>query len=198
MKKLTCAFTGPRPQNLPFRNDESIPAFITLMSAIDDALTQAIRDGYRVFISGGAMGVDLWCAERVVVQKEKHPYVELHFCLPCEDQADKWQEEWRERYFNLLAMADKTTFVQRRYTEGCMLKRNRIMVDSASRLIAVVDESKQTGGTAYTVRYARSKGCQIVCINPYRTAADPQAADGVEQTLRLSNSNPDIAVVVDS
>lgn len=166
MKNITCAFTGPRPQNLPCGDNEKSPAFDKLSAAIYTAIQRAITDGYRIFLSGGAMGIDLWCAERVLKLKSAHPQIALHFCLPCENQADLWPEEWRERYFSLLEAADDVQYIQRRYTEDCMLRRNRTLVGASSRLIAVYDGEKQTGGTAYTVRFARSANIHIDCVWP--------------------------------
>lgn len=166
MKKIACAFTGPRPQNLPFGDNEKCLAFARLSESIDEAILRAIDDSYRIFTSGGATGTDLWCAERVLKLKHVHPQIELHFCLPCETQANHWSEEWRERYFDLLAVANDVHYIQLRYSDDCMMRRNRTMIDSSSRLIAVYDGVQQTGGTAYTVRYARGAGLHIDCIWP--------------------------------
>ena len=43
-----------------------------------------------------------------------------------------------------------------------MLRRNRYMVEHANILLTVFDGSP--GGTAATVRYARSRGLQIISI----------------------------------
>ena len=52
--------------------------------------------------------------------------------------------------------------VQHHYDRGCMLRRNRYMVDRSSLLIAAFDGT--LGGTMYTVTYAMKKGVEIVTI----------------------------------
>ncbi|MCL2544466.1 MAG: DUF1273 domain-containing protein [Clostridia bacterium] len=155
-----CAFTGHRPSRIPGGHNEKSAAFRRLCTAIEAALRQAVAEGYTVFRSGGAMGFDLWCAEAVLrIQKERAP-IQLHFLLPCETQANAWPACWRERYFDALANADKVTYVQARYSAGCMFRRNRALVHGAHLMIAYFD-GKARGGTAYTVSHAKKEGLPV-------------------------------------
>ena len=54
--------------------------------------------------------------------------------------------------------------VQDHYGPGCMQRRNRYMVDHSALLIAVYD-GRKTGGTYYTVKYAKSLDKDIRIIN---------------------------------
>jgi len=54
--------------------------------------------------------------------------------------------------------------VQRHYDRGCMLRRDRYMVDRSALLIAVFDGT--AGGTQYTVLYALRRGVETVTIEP--------------------------------
>lgn len=56
-------------------------------------------------------------------------------------------------------------YVSREYREGCMLERNRYLVDHAACLLAVYN-GEQRGGTAMTVRYARKLGREVIVLNP--------------------------------
>ena len=56
----------------------------------------------------------------------------------------------------------KVVWTSEEYTRDCMFKRNRHLVDNSSLCICYL--TKDTGGTAYTVRYARSKGKIIVNV----------------------------------
>ena len=55
--------------------------------------------------------------------------------------------------------------VSQEYSKGCMLKRNRYLVDHAACLLAVYNEEWR-GGTAMTVRYARKVGREVIIIDP--------------------------------
>ncbi len=56
-------------------------------------------------------------------------------------------------------------YVSREYSKGCMLERNRYLVDHAACLLAVYN-GEWRGGTAMTVRYARKLERKIIVLNP--------------------------------
>ena len=104
------------------------------------------------------------CAEMVIALRDKHPEVTLECAIPCEEQAVKWTEPQRDRYFWIAERCDKETLVQNHYDKDCMQKRNRYMVDSSEIVIAVWNGNPS--GTGNTVRYAQEKGKTIFVINP--------------------------------
>ena len=63
----------------------------------------------------------------------------------------------------MVGLCDFETMVQRHYDRGCMLRRNRYMVDRSSLLIAAFDGSK--GGTLYTASYALKHGVEVTVID---------------------------------
>lgn len=97
--------------------------------------------------------------------EKENPALRLHCILPCEGQADEWSASARERYFSILEQADEVVYVSREYHDGCMLKRNRYLVDHAACLLAVYN-GEWRGGTAMTVRYAQKLGREITILNP--------------------------------
>ena len=56
-------------------------------------------------------------------------------------------------------------YVSREYSKGCMLERNRYLVDHAACLLAVYN-GEWRGGTAMTVRYAKKLGREVSILNP--------------------------------
>ena len=157
----TCAFTGHRPQSLPFGFDESDKRCTSLKSVMRDQIVALIEnEGVTHFITGMALGVDMYAAEIVLDLKPKYPHITLESAIPCETQAIKWSVASRERYYNIAAKCDKETMLQREYTPDCMDKRNRYMVDHADLIIACYDG--KSGGTLNTLRYAIERDIQIV------------------------------------
>ena len=55
--------------------------------------------------------------------------------------------------------------MHREYHKGCMLERNRYLVDHASFLLAVYNGTWRSG-TGATVRYAQKLNKEIIIINP--------------------------------
>lgn len=163
MKK--CAFTGHRPQSLPFGFNETDERCVALKKIIREHIIKLIEnEGVTHFISGMAIGIDMFAAEIVLGLKASYPGITLESAIPCESQADKWTEEQRDRYFDIASKCDKETLLQTRYTPDCMHKRNRYMVDQADYIIAVWDG--RPSGTGKTVQYAQRQGKSIKVINP--------------------------------
>ena len=167
MLKACCAFTGYRPHRLPYGNDESHPDCIRLKYSLMEAVNSHLDMGIRIFISGMARGIDQWAAEIVLMAKENHPHdgIELWCAIPYDRQAAAWTQKEQARYHTILSKADHIDYVSHQYYDGCLLARNRFMIDHAMYLIAVYDGQK--GGTRYTVNYAKRKGIYVTIVDPY-------------------------------
>ena len=164
MNTKTCAFTGHRPQSLPFGFNESDERCVALKQKLRNEIIRLIEEnGVTHFISGMAIGVDMYSAEIVLGLKAKYN-ITLECAIPCETQAEKWSEPLRNRYYEIASKCDKEAMLQHHYTPGCMDKRNRYMVDHADYIIAVWDG--RASGTSKTVRYAQHQGKPIRVINP--------------------------------
>jgi len=156
----TCCFTGHRPDKLPWGLNDGDPRCAALKLSLERELAGLYRRGWRHFISGMAMGCDLYFAEAVLALREARGDVSLEAAVPCPTQADGWPPEQRARYRRLLDACDFETLVSNRYTPYCMQRRDRYMVDHASLLIAVFDGTP--GGTRYTMEYAISRRIFVV------------------------------------
>lgn len=159
VEKTVC-FTGHRPQILKFLWNEECEMCKNLKMQIKNTITELIeKENATHFISGMALGVDMICAEIVLELKKTYPQITLECAIPCETQAAKWTEKYRDRYFNTIIASDKETLLQTHYTADCMMKRNKYMVDKSDIVVAVWNGSK--GGTANTVNYAKQSGKTI-------------------------------------
>lgn len=147
MKNRTCCFTGHR--KIPPEDLEQISR------RLENILIQLIEKGYLYFGAGGALGFDMLAAQTVLKLKAVYPYIKLILVFPCESQTEYWKKEDRILYEDIKARADKVVYTSRDYFSGCMHKRNHHLVDNSSCCICYL--TKKTGGTAYTVHYAKEK-----------------------------------------
>ena len=168
----TCAFTGHRPQHLPFGMNENDERCVKLKEELKEQIINLIEaENVTHFITGMALGVDLYAAEIVLDLKARYPSITLESAIPCETQAVKWSMAQRERYYDIAAQCDKETMLQSHYTPDCMDKRNRYMVDHADFIIAVWDG--RPSGMGKTVTYARGRdGKVIIVIDPVTLAVE--------------------------
>lgn len=116
-----------------------------------------------MFIDGGAIGFDLLAAECVINIKKECPEIKLFLVLPCEDQSQQWKHENIARYENIKAQADNIQYISRSYYKGCMLDRNKNMVNRSDAVIAYFNGNPHTG-TSFTLKYAQGKSKKIVFV----------------------------------
>lgn len=165
MKGLICCFTGHRPQNLPFSFNGHDERCLKLKAAIKNEIVRLIEENtVTKFISGMAIGIDIFLAEIVLDLKEIYPQITLECAIPCENQAAKWNESSRNRYYDILEKSDEMTMLQTHYTKNCMQKRNEYMVDNSDFVIAVWNG--KPSGTANTIKYAQAQDKKLIIINP--------------------------------
>ncbi|MCM1217189.1 MAG: DUF1273 domain-containing protein [Roseburia sp.] len=165
MESDACAFTGHRPSKLPWKDNEDDTGCVQLKQLLRTEISGLIEAGTTNFLSGMALGTDIWCAELVLTFREINSKVKLHCILPCREQPDKWATEDQLRYLDVLQQADSIVYVNREFKKNCMLERNRFLVEHSSKLLAVYN-GEYRGGTAATVRYAEKLRREISIINP--------------------------------
>ena len=163
-KKITCCFTGHRPEKLPWGDDEGDPRCHELKKKLRDAVEAAYDEGMRHFICGMARGCDFYFAEAVLDLRTEREGVYLEAAVPCPTQASGWPVRDRVRWRRILDACDLETVVQDHYSPGCMQRRNRYMVDHSALVIAVYDGTE--GGTRRTLEYALRRNVPFVDIWP--------------------------------
>lgn len=154
MKEQTVCFTGHR--KIP---PESIPE---LSRRLKNILIRLIKEGYVYFGAGGALGFDTLAAQCVLSLKKQYPHIKLILVLPCITQTNGWSKNDIAIYEEIKSQADKVVYTSRAYSNGCMFKRNRHLVDCSSVCIAYLKQNR--GGTAFTVNYAKQKNIKVINI----------------------------------
>ena len=152
-----CCFSGHRPEKLSEPESE-------VKLWLEQQIDQAIADGYMTFISGCAMGVDIWAAQIVLKKKEGNPDIHLIAATPWPGFSNKWHIDWQQQYSDLLQHADLIVPVSNRYFGAVFQKRNEWMIDHSNRLIAYYNGDP--GGTKDTIEYAHQKQIEVVSNNP--------------------------------
>lgn len=134
------------------------------MDLIWDTASAVIRSlygrGFRCFLCGGATGFDTLAASCVLMLRREFPDIKLFLALPCADQTRGWSASDRGLYEQHLQEADQVFLLSSHYYAGCMLVRDRFMVDHAAFCAAYMEEP--LGGTAFTVRCAVKKGIPVL------------------------------------
>ena len=154
MKNQTCCFTGHR----------KIPPeqYHRIAERLREHIIQLIEEGICYFGAGGALGFDTLAAQTALSLKAEYPQIKLILVLPCVTQTRGWAEKDVMVYEDIKARCDKFIYTSQEYSQGCMQKRNRHLVDYSSVCVCYLTE--QSGGAAYTVNYAKTKGLRVINV----------------------------------
>ena len=151
MGEKTCCVTGHR--DVPAGKEQYVE------EALRKEVLAAIAAGYTRFISGFADGVDLTFAAIVAAEKKQNSCLQLEAALPYRNRINAKSPLFQE----LLACCDRVYVQSEKSNRQCYHERNRYMVLSSDRVIAVYD-GRSTGGTFYTIRFAQANEKEIRII----------------------------------
>ena len=93
---MRLAFTGHRPESLPFGENELSASAIRVKAMLADEIMRCAAQGYDTFLAGGARGGDILFAEQVLFVKGleypdirlEYPDIRLITVVPHEGQAN--------------------------------------------------------------------------------------------------------------
>lgn len=170
------SFSGHRPESLG-GYDKTAPMNAEVRAFLWNAIDRLRQRGYRQFISGGALGVDLWAAELVLNYHDN----ELIMAIPFEDYGSNWvSEEDKDFLATYRRIASKTIIVcEGGYfdEDGKPQKwknhaRNQWMMENSDLIVAVWNGSAK-GGTASAVRGGKKAGREFIRYNPLTKQEEP-------------------------
>jgi len=153
MREKRCCFTGHRPEKMEYSEKDIRPR-------LKKAIEWAIGKGIVTFITGMAMGTDIWAAEIVLEIREQNPDIHLVCALPHPDFEKYRSDEEKIRFNTIIKKADYVKLVNERYFTGCYQVRNEWMVNRSKMVIAVFNG--KLSGTGNTVRYAKNTGAEVI------------------------------------
>ena len=157
------AFTGYRPQKLPFQCCQQIQSL--LQQQLQQAILSAAAHGYTIYLNGCMSGWDILAAETVILLQRTHPQLSCITIAPFKRQYfanENWASEWKARALAVYKKSDQSFYMSENYTKGIYYARDRYLVDHASLIIAYYDG--KNGGTQYTLDYAAKQKKEIVNI----------------------------------
>lgn len=144
-----CAFTGHR----------ALSCYDFDAALLDRVILNLIKNGAEVFYCGMAQGFDIFAAESVISYKKDYG-VKLIACLSCPEQSKTFTSANKARYEKILKSCDETVVLSDGYYSGCMHARDRYLAENCDVLVCFL--RKKSGGTFYTVNYAKKLDKKII------------------------------------
>ena len=155
LKQHRCCFTGHRPMKLT-RPIEAVQA------ELEKEIRLAVNEGFTVFITGMAQGVDIWAAQTILRLRNEGRQLRIICASPYEGFERRWSNNWKQQYNEVIQRADLVRFICPDYSPSCFQIRNEWMVHHASRVIAVFNG--EPSGTKNTIDFARKQGVPVRVI----------------------------------
>lgn len=157
IKQKTCCFTGHRL--IPTCDVDKVTARTEIK--IRELI---VNHGVRFFGVGGAIGYDTLAARVLFrLRSTDFPQIKVILVYPFDGFTSRWNGEQQAEYARLLTQYDKVVCVSQRASREAYLERDKHLVDGSSYCIAYC--TRNSGGTAYTVRYAREHGVKIYNVS---------------------------------
>lgn len=159
LRKQTCCFTGHR--DLPVHKTGEIAA-----NTAREVRSLIINRGIRFFGVGGAIGYDTLAAQVLLGLRETvFPQIRVVLVYPFDGFTSLWTPQQKADYCSLLPKYDKIVCVSDTAGKQAYLARDRHLVDGSAYCISYC--TRRNGGTAYTLRYAKSQGLEIHNISGF-------------------------------
>ena len=151
----TCCFSGHR--NI---RGADIP---DVMNRTEEYIRTLIDKGVTFFAVGGALGYDTLAAELLFrLRSTELPQIKVCLLYPFDGFTNCWNEADRTRYARMLPQYDKVVRVSNKASREAYLLRDRVLVGHSAYCICYC--ARNTGGTAYTVRYALKQGIKVLNV----------------------------------
>ena len=126
---------------------------------------EVIAEGYVTFITGMAMGTDIWAAEIVLERKKMNKDLHLICVLPHPNFESRRSMTEKMRFNKIIKKADIVKEITDHYFTACYQVRSEWMVDRSNLVIAVFNGQKS--GTKNTGDYAKRKNIKIINVLKY-------------------------------
>ena len=119
-----------------------------------------IEAGVTEFRVGGAVGFDMLMAELLLQIRKEGALIRIISMIPYPEWRERWSFSDKARQDRILRESDDVVYVRRQNCRGVYMIRNQALANGAQYCIAYCD--RDSGGTAFTVRYARQHGAEVI------------------------------------
>lgn len=176
-RERTICISGHREKSIiPYQNNYNYYDITvkTVKCLLARYLDLAYFNGYDTFISGLAVGADLWGAEHIVNRRRQENDISFIGVLPYLHHADSFPKKYIDLLYKAEKGADKLILMSqnpdilyhscptgRNESRTLYRDRNYFMVDHSSAIIAFFNENSHYSGTAQTLNYAVKSNLNI-------------------------------------
>lgn len=98
-------------------------------------IEKCIGSGVQEFLCGPASAAEISTAEYILSQKQSG--VSLECVIPFEDVAAVWDEDLRDRFFEIMEKCEKETLLRTRYSDDAIFNKNEYITLNTDMTISL-------------------------------------------------------------
>lgn len=147
---MTCAIISTGEELLVKCKNEHEAPYPEIKAKLREKIWELYCSGYDSFYVNCEYGVPLWAAEIICAMK-MYNNIKLHIVMPFEEQSVSWNEEYRDRYYDIHANSEDVHMINTEYYDGCYDDADRYMINMSDALLVC----GQSCSNLYGVRYAK-------------------------------------------
>jgi uncharacterized phage-like protein YoqJ len=150
--------TGYRAHELSIF-DQKNKGIVYIKKAITGRLIPMIEEGLEWVITPGQYGVDLWACEVVIDLKNKYPHLKLSIITAYSNQEEKWKEDKKEYYKQILKGVDYYGTVSKMGYSGIWQfnARDELLFRKTDGILLFYDEEASEGSPRFFKEKALKK-----------------------------------------
>lgn len=164
-REQTCCFVGHK--DIPPGEQ------LKILARVEHRLIPLIQQGVIYFGIGGSLGFDTLMADMLISLKAAHPRIRIIEVLPFEGYRSRWSLEQQRHAEKIDKQVDKIVYIAKEPSRGVYLLRDRHLVGCSAYCISYC--TRNTGGTAYTVKYALEHAVTVYNASSFDVSALLQA-----------------------
>lgn len=130
--------------------------------AIAAKLIPLIEEGLEWVITPGQYGVDLWACEAVIELKKSYPHLKLSIITAFANQEEKWKEDRKKYYHDLLKGVDYYGSVSKEPYSGVwqFTARDELLFRKTEGILLLYDEDAAEGSPRFMKEKALRKNVE--------------------------------------
>jgi uncharacterized phage-like protein YoqJ len=153
--------TGYRAHELSIF-DQKHKGIAYIQKAITARLIPLVEEGLEWVITPGQYGVDLWACEAVIELKENYPQLKLSILTAFTNQEEKWKEDKKQFYRDILKNVDYFGSVSKEPYSGIwqFTARDNLLFRKTEGILLVYDEEAGEGSPRFFKEKALRKNAE--------------------------------------
>lgn len=154
---MTCAVLSTGEEIIENLRNENERTYIQIKSNLREKIWEIFKSGINTFWVNCEYGIPLWTAEIICAMK-MYNEIKLNIAIPFEEQTTGWEEEIRNRYYNVHKAADDVKMISTHFENKCYENADKYMMNKSNIVLFYGDPKNKK----YVCEYTEKTGIPFI------------------------------------